>query len=68
MNQPDGHTSLGFIPHHERHRFEDKSNVAIYNMRAMFGENTFDEDSIKRYTKKQFFVPNPGLRTGPSNS
>jgi hypothetical protein len=23
----------------------------------MFGEKTFDEDSIKRYTKKQFFLP-----------
>jgi hypothetical protein len=59
MNQePDGMMSLGFMPHHERHRFEDKSNVATYNMRAMFGEKTFDEDSIKRYTKKQFFLPN----------
>jgi hypothetical protein len=58
MNQePDGLTSLGFVPHHERHKFEDKNNVATENMQAMFGENTFDEDSIKRYTKKQFFVP-----------
>jgi hypothetical protein len=58
MNQePDGLTSLGFVPHHERHRFEDRSNVATDNMRAMFGEKTFDEDSIKIYTKKQFFLP-----------
>jgi hypothetical protein len=47
---------LGFVPHHERHRFEDRSNVATDIMRAMFGEKTFDEDSIKRYTKKQFFL------------
>jgi hypothetical protein len=59
MNQePDGLTSLGFVPHHERHKFEDKNNIATDNMRAMFGEKTFDEDSIKRYTKKQFFLPN----------
>jgi hypothetical protein len=50
-------TSLGFAPHHERHRFEDKSNAATDNMRATFGEKTFDEDSIKRHTKKQFFLP-----------
>jgi hypothetical protein len=56
--EPDGLTSLGFVPHHERHRFEDRSNVATDNMRAMFGEKTFDEDSIKRYTKKQFFLSN----------
>jgi hypothetical protein len=55
--EPDGMTSLRFVSHHERHRFEDKSNVATDNMRAMFGEKTFDEDSIKRYTKKQFFLP-----------
>jgi hypothetical protein len=50
-------TSLGFVPHHERHRFKDKSNAATDNMRAMFGEKTFDEDSIKRCTKKHFFLP-----------
>jgi hypothetical protein len=59
MNQePDGLTSLAFVPHHERHRFENKSQAATDNMRAMFGEKTFDEDSIKRYAKKQFFLPN----------
>jgi hypothetical protein len=58
MNQePDGMTSFGFVPHYDRHKFEDKSNVASDNMRAMFGEKTFDEDSIKRYTKKQFYLP-----------
>jgi hypothetical protein len=58
MNQePDGLTSLGFVPHYERHRFEDRINVALDNMKAMFGEKTFDEESIKRYTKKQFFLP-----------
>jgi hypothetical protein len=55
--EPDGLTSLGFVPHYERHRFEDKNNVASDNMRSMFGEKTFDEDTIKRYTKKQFFFP-----------
>jgi hypothetical protein len=59
MNQePDGLTSLGFVPHHERHRFEDRGATATDNMRAMFGEKTFDEESIKRYAKKQFFIPN----------
>jgi hypothetical protein len=57
MNQePDGLTSLGFVPHHERHRFEDRGTTATDNMRAMFGEKTFDEESIKWYAKKQFFV------------
>jgi hypothetical protein len=55
--EPDGMTSLGFVPHHERHRFKDKSNAATDNMRAMFGEKTFNEDSIKRHTKKQFVSP-----------
>jgi hypothetical protein len=55
--EPDSMTSLRFVPHHERQRFEDKSNAATDNMRAMFGEKTLDEDSIKRYTKKQFFLP-----------
>jgi hypothetical protein len=26
-------------------------------MRAMFGEKTFDKETIKWYTKKQFFIP-----------
>jgi hypothetical protein len=56
--EPDGMTCLGFVPHHERHKFEDKHHAAADNMRSMFGEKTFDEDSIKRYTKKQFFLPN----------
>jgi hypothetical protein len=55
--EPDGLTSLGFFPHHERYRFEDRSHTATDNMRAMFGEKTFDEESIKRYAKKQFFIP-----------
>jgi hypothetical protein len=55
--EPDGLTSLGFVPHHERHRFEDKNNVASDNMQSMFGEKTFDEETIKRCTKKQFFFP-----------
>jgi hypothetical protein len=50
-------TSLGFVPHHEKHRFEDKGHIATDNMRSMFGEKTFDEDTLKRYTKKQFFIP-----------
>jgi hypothetical protein len=58
LNQePGGLISLGFVPHDERHRFEDKCNVTTDNMRAMLGKKTFDEDSIKRYTKKQFFLP-----------
>ena len=36
----------------ERHKFEDRSN-----MRAMPGEKTSGEESIKHYTKKQFFLP-----------
>jgi hypothetical protein len=38
------------------HRFEDKSNVVTDNMRAMFSQKTFEEDSIKRCTNKQFFL------------
>jgi hypothetical protein len=56
--EPGGMTYLGFVPHHERHKFEDKNNIATDNMRAMFGDKTLNEqDSIKRYTKKQFFLP-----------
>ena len=55
--EPDGLTSLGFVPHYKRHRFEEKGNASADNVRAMFGEKTFDESSIKRYTKKQFFLP-----------
>jgi hypothetical protein len=55
--EPDGLTSLGVIPHHKKHRFKDKTSATSDNMRAMFGEKTFDEDTIKRYSKKQLFLP-----------
>jgi hypothetical protein len=48
LNQePDGLTSLGFVPHYEKHRFEDKGHIATDNMQSMFSENTFDEDTLK---------------------
>jgi hypothetical protein len=50
-------TSLGFVPHHKQCRLKHKIDAAADNMRAMFGEKTFDEDSIKWHTKKQFFLP-----------
>jgi hypothetical protein len=31
--------------------------AADNNMQSMFGEKAFDEDLIKRCTKKQFFLP-----------
>jgi hypothetical protein len=55
--EPDYLTSLGFVPHHKIYRFEDKNTTATDNMRAMLGEKTFEEDSIKRYAKKQSFLP-----------
>ena len=55
--EPDGKTSLGFVPHHEQHRLEEKHNTATNNMRAMLRGNAFKEVSIKRYTVvKQFFL------------
>ena len=50
---------LLFVLHHEQYRLEeDKHNAATGNMGAIFGEKTFDEeDLIKLYTKKQFFLP-----------
>ena len=47
---------LAFVVDHEGCRLADKHNTVTNNMRAMFGEKTFDQDSIKRYTKKQFFL------------
>jgi hypothetical protein len=55
--EPDGLTSLGFVPHYERHRFEDKSSYSSDNVRAMFGEKTLDEPTLKKYSKKQYFLP-----------
>ena len=45
-------------PWHERNIFEAKHNAAAdTSTRAMFGGNMVDRDSIKRYSKKQFFLP-----------
>jgi hypothetical protein len=66
QEEPGGLTSLGFDPHHKKHRFEDKKGcIATNNMQAMFGEKTFGKDiAIKQYTKKFFTAK---LRTGKYN-
>ena len=45
--EPDGKTSLGFVPHHEQYRFRDKGNALTINLRAMFRQKTLDKDQAR---------------------